>query len=435
MSAELMPREELEQLQLERLQITLNRAYRNVHFYNRKMKEMGIDPSRIKSLEDLKYLPIMDRRDVVENYPFGLFAEPMKDVVRVDSLPGVGQMPIAVGYTSNDVRNWNEMTARLLSAGGLDEHHIVQICLDHGLNSLGRWMQDGTLLLGAACIPSSGVNDINRLMVMKDYRVTTLITSPSYALHLAQIMRELGLQANTFSLKVCFALGETLLEEERRKIAETFGIDVMQGFGVHDIFGSIFAYECRDRKGLHLCEDHILAEIIDPFTGENLPPGREGELVITTLTSQAYPVIRLRTGVATAVLEDSCSCGRTSRRIAPIKRRVDDSVFVRGTRINLDVIETALKESGRFLPDFIMVIDRADHLDTAELWVEMDTGYFSDSMRKTVETIQQLEREIEELILIPIRLKLVSAKTVADMKRRGSKIIDKRDKTATEVDL
>jgi len=423
---ESLERKELEHLQLERFQSTINRAYKNVSFYRGIFDKREIHPTRIQSLKDLTVLPFTVDEDLTENYPFGIFAVPLRDVVRIHTSMGNASVPVVVGYTRNDVKNWNELGCRALAAAGVTEEDIVQSCLDHGLADLGQQFQGAVERLGAAYISTSSVNAYKRAMVLQDYRVTVLISSPSYALHLGSIIQEMGIDPNTLSLKKALLIGEPLIEQVRARIEETLYIRASGLYSIHDVIPSIVAFECKQREGLHICEDHFIPEVVDPKTGEPVPPGELGELILTTVMTQAFPLIRYRTKNLTRLMPEACSCGRTLIRMAPLAGRTDQAAVVRGTLVNPDKIEMFLREVKMVRPNFLVFLDRERHLDVMEIWVEVRADMFSDEMKEMVMMIRRIQREIEETLLLPARIRLVEADTIREHLRNGNRIIDRR---------
>lgn len=423
---ECIEREELEHIKLERFQSTINRAYKNVSFYRSSFDKREIHPTMIQSLEDLKILPFTEDEDLIENYPFGVFAVPLHDIVRIQTSMGNSSVPIVVGYTKNDIRNWNELGCRALAAGGVTEEDIVQSCLDHGLANLGQQIQSSVEQLGAAYISTSSVNAYKRVMVLQDYRVTVLVTSPSYALHLGGVIKEMGIDPKTLSLKKVLLVGEPLLEELRTLIEETLYARASGLYSGHDILPSIIAFECQNRKGMHICEDYFIPEVVDTKTGEAVPPGETGELILTTVMNQAFPLIRYRTKNQARLLPEACTCGRTLLRMEPISGRIDKTAIVRGTLVNPNRIAMILKEVEKVRPNFLIFLDRERHQDIMEIWVEVRADSFSDEMKDMAKMIRRIQREIEDTLLLPARIRLVEADTIKEYHKEDNRIIDRR---------
>jgi phenylacetate-CoA ligase len=425
-NGETLERKELEHLQLERFQSTINRAYKNVSFYRTAFDKQGIHPSQFHSLKDIAALPFTVDEDLIENYPFGMFAVPLRDIVRIHTSMGNGAVPVVVGYTRNDVRNWNELGCRALASAGVTEEDIVQSCLDHGLANLGLQIQSAVEHLGAAYVSSASVNAYKRAMVLQDYHVTVLVTSPSYALHLGSVIQEMGINPNELSLKKALLVGEPLLEDVRSRIEETLYVRASGLYSIHDVMPSMVAFECQQRGGLHICEDHFIPELINPQTGDSVPPGEMGELILTTVMAQAFPLIRYRTKNRTRLISEACSCGRTLIRMEPISGRTDQAAVVRGTLVNSDKIEMILRQVKKVRPNFVVFLDRECYLDIMEIWVEMRADIFSDEMKEMVMLIRRIQREIEESLLLPANIRFVEADTIQEYLRNGHRIIDRR---------
>lgn len=425
-NGETLERKELEHLQLERFQSTINRAYKNVSFYRTAFDKLKIHPSQFHSLKDITALPFTVDEDLIENYPFGMFAVPLRDIVRIHTSMGNGAVPVVVGYTGNDVRNWNELGCRALASAGVTEEDIVQSCLDHGLANLGLQIQSAVEHLGAAYVSSPRVNAYKRAMVLQDYHVTVLVTSPSYALHLGSVIQEMGIHPNKLSLKKALLVGEPLLEDVRSRIEETLYVRASGLYSIHDVIPSMVAFECQGRRGLHICEDHFIPELINPQTGDPVPPGGMGELILTTVMTQAFPLIRYRTRNRTRLIAEACSCGRTLIRMEPISGRTDRAAVVRGTLVNPDKIEMILQQVKKVRHNFIVFLDRERYLDIMEIWLEMREDIFSDEMKEMVMLIRRIQREIEESLLLPAKIRFVEADTIQEYLRNGHRIIDRR---------
>ncbi|HBE94923.1 MAG TPA: phenylacetate--CoA ligase, partial [Desulfovibrio sp.] len=330
---ECMSREDLELVQLERLQATLSRVARNVPFYRKKFVDLNLDPDQIRSLDDVRRLPFTTKDDVRENYPYGLFAVPLREVVRLQASSGTTGKPTVVGYTKGDVRRWSELVARVLVAGGVTKDDVVQIALNYGLFTGGFGFHYGAERIGASVIPISSGNTRRQIMIMEDYRATALICTPSYALHLADTLASQGVERNQLTLRVGLFGAEPWSEPMRREIEDRLGILATDNYGISEVMGPGIAGECLERQGLHINEDHFLAEIIDPESGEPVAPGQPGELVLTTLTKEAFPVVRYRTGDLTRLIDEPCRCGRTFRRMARVPGRADDMLIIRGINV------------------------------------------------------------------------------------------------------
>ncbi|MCK5733895.1 MAG: phenylacetate--CoA ligase, partial [Candidatus Latescibacteria bacterium] len=359
---ETLPREEIEQVQIERLQSILNRAYRSVPFYRRVFEEQGIVPEDIGSLGDLARLPFTTKDDLRENAPYGMFAVPLRDIVRIHSSSGTTGRPTVVGYTRNDLIHWGELTARVHTAGGVTKEDIVQIAFDYGLFTGALGLHYGAEQIGATVIPASGGNGRRQIAMMRDYRTTALVCTPSYALYLSEEMKEMGLSPAELSLRVGLFGAEPWTDSMRSQIEERLSIRATDNYGLSEVMGPGVAGECEAKQGLHLFEDHFIAEIVDPDTGEALSVGQTGELVLTTITKEALPLIRYRTGDITRLNIDPCACGRTMARMEKVSGRTDDMLIVQGINVFPSRIESILMEVEGTEPHYQLVVDRSGPL-------------------------------------------------------------------------
>ena len=423
---ETMPREELQQLQLERLQSVVNRAYRNVKFYNEKFKELGISPEDIKSLEDVRLLPFTTKDDLRENYPYGMFAVPLRDIVRIHSSSGTTGKPTVVGYTRNDLELWSNLVARIMTAAGVTKDDIIQIAFGYGLFTGGFGLHYGAEKIGATVIPISSGNTDRQIMIMQDYHTTVLVCTPSYALVIADRMEELGVDPQSLSLRIGLFGAEPWSEQMRQEIESKLKIDAYDNYGLSEIIGPGVAGECEEKNGMHINEDHFLVEIIDPETGEPLPPGEEGELVITTLTKEALPLIRYRTRDITRIHYDPCKCGRTTARMERVKGRTDDMLIIRGVNVFPSQIEEVLFSIEGTEPHYQIIVDREGRLDTLTVLVEISPGIFSDEMKQQKRIIEEIEEKLFSVLGLKVRVKLVEPKTLQRFEGKAKRVIDKR---------
>ena len=423
---ETMPREELQQLQLERLQSVVNRAYRNVKFYNEKFKELGISPEDIKSLEDVRLLPFTTKDDLRENYPYGMFAVPLRDIVRIHSSSGTTGKPTVVGYTRNDLELWSNLVARIMTAAGVTRDDIIQIAFGYGLFTGGFGLHYGAEKIGATVIPISSGNTDRQIMIMQDYHTTVLVCTPSYALVIADRMEELGVDPQSLSLRIGLFGAEPWSEQMRQEIEAKLKIDAYDNYGLSEIIGPGVAGECEEKNGMHINEDHFLVEIIDPKTGEPLPPGEEGELVITTLTKEALPLIRYRTRDITRLHYDPCKCGRTTARMERVKGRTDDMLIIRGVNVFPSQIEEVLFSIEGTEPHYQIIVDREGRLDTLTVLVEISPRIFSDEMKQQKRIIEEIEEKLFSVLGLKVRVKLVEPKTLQRFEGKAKRVIDKR---------
>jgi phenylacetate-CoA ligase len=424
---ECIQRDELEDLQLQRLKDTVERAFYNVPHYRKIMQELHIDPEDIKSLEDLKKLPFTDKQDLRENYPYGMFAVPMSEVVRIHSSSGTTGKPTVVGYTRNDLKTWAELMARSLSCGNVSKDDVIHNAYGYGLFTGGLGVHYGAERLGSSVIPISGGNTKRQLMIMKDYGSTVLTCTPSYALYLAEVMQELELKSTDLKLRVGIFGAEPWSDNMCLEIEEKLGITALDIYGLSEIIGPGVAMECSCKTGLHIWEDHFIPEIIDPDTGETLPLGEEGELVITTLTKQALPVIRYRTKDITRIIPEPCSCGRTTYKIQRISGRTDDMLIIRGVNVFPSQIEHVLLETGYAEPHYQLIVERKGTMDTLTVMVEVSEKIFSDEIRKLENLGRTIRNQLESTLGISLAVKLVEPKTITRSEGKAKRIIDKRN--------
>ena len=426
---ETMPREALEALQLKRLRATVERVYATVPFYRRRLKEAGVTPDNIKSLEDLRRIPFTTKDDLRDNYPYGLFAVPLKQVVRIHASSGTTGKPTVVGYTRRDLDTWSELMARSLASAGTTKDDVVHNAYGYGLFTGGLGVHYGAERIGATVIPMSGGNSKRQVMVLQDFRSTVITCTPSYALHLAEVAEEMGVDPKSTSLRVGVLGAEPWTEEMRREIEERWGIQAIDIYGLSEIIGPGVSIECEEAKnGLHIFEDHFLPEIIDPETGEVLPYGEEGELVITTLTKEAFPLLRYRTRDITSLIHEPCICGRTLVRMKRVRGRTDDMLVIRGVNVFPSQIEEIIVATKGVEPHYLLVVDRdpKTRLDTLEVQVEVSEEIFSDEVRKLQALARKMEKDIKEMLGISARVKLVEPKTLQRFEGKAKRVIDNR---------
>lgn len=424
---EAMPREELRKLQLERLQNTVKRVYENVPFYKQKLQQKGVEPGDIKSLEDIRLLPFTVKQDLRDTYPFGLFAAPMEDVVRIHASSGTTGKPTVVGYTQTDIDNWAELIARCVAMAGGTKGDVVQVAYGYGLFTGGLGLHYGAEKLGAAVIPISGGNTKRQLMLMEDFGTTILACTPSYALFLAEEAREDGLDLINSGLKAGIFGAEPWSENMRREIEKAMGIKALNIYGLSEIMGPGVSMECECQCGMHVMEDFFIPEIIDPETGEVLPYGSKGELVFTTITKEAFPLLRYRTRDISVLREEKCDCGRTFVRMERVMGRSDDMLIIRGVNVFPSQIESVLLEIGETEPHYMLVVDRQGNLDNLEVWVEVSEKMFSDEVRKLEELEKKLHHEIASVLGISAKIKLVEPKTIPRSEGKAKRVFDKRE--------
>lgn len=407
-SIEIPSREELELMQLERLQSTLNRAYRQVKFYRRQFDHRQLRPDDIQDLTQLSKLPFTTRDDLSQNYPYGLFAVPLRDVVRIQSSPGTTENPVVVGYTAGDLRFWRELSARLYRSADVGKDDIVQIILAVGLNNWARDLKDGAEHLGASVIPLSNLNFAKQLMVMRDYKTSVLVTTPSYARQLVAVMETMGLVGADFNLKRALLVAEPLPAALRTDIANSLQVSISTAYGITEVLGPGLAFSCSHGDGFHFSEDHFLPEIIDPDSGEKRPDGFPGELVITTLSTSAFPLLRFRTGDLTSLQSGSCPCGCPLIRLGEIVGRCDRIFSIGGIKVHPNQISAYIQETlGGHYPRHRLRLGRDAALAYLDIEIEVDENLFSDEV-KCLEAIgRRLRRQLRENLGIESRVSLV----------------------------
>ena len=425
---ECMTREEVEQLQLERLQSTLNRVYRNVAFYKKQFDQLKVLPDEIQSIRDLAQFPFTAKEDLRQSYPYGMFSLPLREVVRIHSSSGVTGKPTVTGYTKNDLQHWSQLTARVLTAGGVTKDDVVQITFKYGLFTGAFGMHHGAELIGASVIPMSTGNTRKQVLIMQDYKTTALISTPSYALLLARYMENEGIDPKSLSLKLGLFGGEPCPEAMRKEIEERLFISATDNYGVSEVMGPGVSAECELKNGLHLYEDHFIPEIIDPLTLKVLPAGVEGELVLTTLTREAFPLVRYRTRDITSLDYSLCPCGRTLVRMKKVLGRSDDIIVIKGVKVFPSQVEAILMEVEGVEPQYQIIVDRVEGGETLELKVEVDERVFSDEIKNMQNIGSEIERKLREIVGVSVKVKLVAPKSLQSPGGKGPKVIDRRKK-------
>jgi len=423
---ECLDRESMRRLQLRRLQAAVTRAYEHVPFYRQRFDEAGMKPDRIRSLADLSRMPFTVKDDLRDNYPFGMFAVPMREVVRVHSSSGTTGIPTVVGYTKRDLETWAGLVARFITAAGVTADDVVQIAFGYGLFTGGFGLHYGMERVGASVIPISSGNTERQIRIMKDFGTTALVCTPSYGLYMAEVAREMGFKPGDLKLRVGLFGAEPWSESMRREIAKAWGIIATDNYGLSEIIGPGVAGECTLANGHHLAEDHILPEIIDPATGEVKGPGEEGELVLTALTKEALPIFRYRTRDITALDYHPCPCGRTTVRMRKVLGRTDDMLIIRGVNVFPSQIESVLMEMEEVEPHYQLIVNRVEHLDTLEVLVEVPEQYFVGSLKVLEDLTERIERKIESLLSIGVKVRLVEPKSIERSIGKAKRVVDNR---------
>jgi len=424
--ADFLTREELQRIQLHRLQAVVRASYDNVPLTRQRMDERGLRPEHIQSLADVAKLPFMQKTDLRDTYPYGLFARPMRDIVRLHASSGTTGKPIVVGYTQADMQVWTSVMVRTLCAAGMHAGDIVQNCFGYGLFTGGLGAHYGAEALGATVIPISGGNTERQIMVMQDFGVTAIFSTPSYFLHLIESVEAAGINFKDLKLRVGVFGAEPWTDGMRAHIQERAGIKAFDIYGLSEIIGPGVAAECCCQNGLHVFEDHFLMEIVDPKTGEVLPDGVEGELVFTTLSKQAIPMIRYQTHDMTSIIPEQCECGRTIRRIRRISHRSDDMMIIRGVNVFPSQIEAALLKVEKSLPHYQIILSRKEGLDQIEVEVEITGEMFRDSVGALEQLRKQMSHAIEHIVGLRVNVRLVEPQSIARSQGKAKRVIDRR---------
>ncbi len=426
---ETLPRPALEALQLKRLQLMLERICANVPFYRDTFKKKGLTPSALKSLDDLRRFPFTLKQDMRDAYPYGLFSSKMEDIVRIHASSGTTGKPTVVGYTHKDIEIWSELMARSFAAADVHRGDIIHNSYGYGLFTGGLGAHYGAEKLGASVIPMSGGNTKRQILIMKDFGSTVLTCTPSYSLYLAEAANEEGIDFRSLNLRVGIFGAEPWSESMRHEIEEKLNISAIDIYGLSEIMGPGVAIECQDAKcGLHIWEDHFIAEIINPDTGELVPEGEKGELVITTITKEGIPLLRYRTRDITSITYEPCRCGRTHARIARMSGRSDDMLIIRGVNVFPSQIESILMQVEGVEPHYVLIVDRKDNLDSLEVQVEVDEQLFSDEVKHLQTLAASIEKRIKELLGITCKVRLVEPKTIMRSEGKAKRVIDNRNK-------
>jgi phenylacetate-CoA ligase len=416
---ECMARDTLASLQLEALQAVLARAYLHVPFYRKRFDAAGVDPDELRAIEDLARLPFTTREDLQANYPYGLFAVPLREVVRIHAS---SCMSVVVGYTRNDIKNWSELMARVLVAGGVSKDDVVQIAFGYNLSTGGFGVHYGAERIGASVIPTSTGNTRRQLKIMRDFKTTALVATPSYAALLARILHEQGTPRGALSLRVALLGGEPMSDGLRAEIQERLSVVATDNYGLSEVMGPGVAGECQERNGLHINEDHFLVEVVDPARLTPVAEGELGELVITTLHKEAFPVLRFRTRDLTRLLPGPCPCGRTTRRMARVERRSDDILIVRGVKVDPRRVGELFTEIEGHVPAHQILVEREEELDSLTLLVGVEDSSGFDEVRKQQERLDKLRRGFSSELGLTVGVRLVEQRSLD----AGPRVVDRR---------
>lgn len=423
---ECMSRDEMRQVQSERLKEMVERVYYNVPFYRKKMQNLGIEPGDIRGIEDLDKLPFTTKQDLRDNYPFGLFAVPKSEVVRVHASSGTTGDPTVVGYTRKDIATWSEVVARTLSACGVSRDDVIQVAYGYGLFTGGLGVHYGSERIGATVVPISGGNTKKQIKLLKDFGTTVLACTPSYSLYISEVLEEMNITPEELPLRVGIFGAEPWTNNMRKEIEEKLKIKAFDIYGLSEIIGPGVACECEHQTGLHIIEDHFIPEVVDSDTLKPLGYEEKGELVFTTVTKEALPLLRYRTKDLTILHPDKCACGRTNVRMEKITGRADDMLIIRGVNIFPSQIESILLEMGETKPHYMLIVDRINNLDVLEVWIEINEEYFSDEIKKLQSLTKKIRQAIESTLGINVKVKLVEPKTIQRSEGKAQRVIDRR---------
>ena len=423
---ECRPRPELEKLQLERLQRTLGRVATNVPFYRNKFTELKLKSEKMTTLSELQNFPFTTKQDLRDNYPYGLFAVPLRDVVRIHSSSGTTGIATVVGYSRNDIVTWSDMVARILCGAGVTPDDVIQIAFGYGLFTGGFGLHYGAERLGASVIPISSGNTKRQIQIMQDFKTTALVCTPSYALKMADVMMDMGVNPNGLSLRYGLFGAEPWSEAMRAEINERLGIRATDNYGLSEVMGPGVAGECQECKGLHINEDHFLVEVLNPETLTPVAPGEVGELVITTLTKEAFPVIRYRTRDLTRLIPEPCPCGRTFIRMNRVLGRSDDMLIIKGVNVFPTQIESVLFDIEGTEPHYRLIVERENHEDKLTVMVEAVESIFFDEMKKQRALIDSIKKRLASELGVGVEVKLVEERSLERFDGKGARVIDKR---------
>lgn len=422
---ECMSRDEIRNLQSARLKKMVNRVYHNVEFYRKKMQELGLEPGDINGIEDLSKLPFTTKNDLRENYPFGLFAVPQSEIVRIHASSGTTGKATVVGYTRKDIDLWQECVARVLAMAGIGAHDKIQVAYGYGLFTGGLGLHYGAENLGATVIPMSTGNTQKLITMMEDFGATAIACTPSYLLHIAEVLEEAD-KIDHIHLKAAICGAEPWTENMRKEIETKLRLKAFDIYGLSEIMGPGVAADCEYHRGLHVYEDHFVPEIINPDTLEPCKEGEVGELVFTTLTKEALPLFRYRTKDLTSITYDQCDCGRTLARISRFKGRSDDMLIIRGVNVFPSQVEAALLEMGEASPHYMLIVDRVNNLDVLEVQVEVEERFFSDEIKQLENLTKKISHVLQAALGLAVKVKLVEPKTIQRSEGKAKRVIDKR---------
>lgn len=424
---ERIDREDLKKIQLERLKKTVERCYHNVPFYKERLDSVGMTPEKFTSLDDLKEIPFTTKADIRDHYPYGLFAAPMKEIVRLHASSGTTGKPTVVGYTRNDLNMWAEAMARLLVAAGLTDEDIVQVSFGYGLFTGAFGLHYGIENVGATVVPTSSGNTEKQIMLMKDFRTTALVGTPSYAIHMAEVAEQMGIKKEDLKLRLGFFGAEASTEEMRAELEKRWGILATENYGMSELVGPGVAGECIYKKGMHINEDLFIPEIIDPATGEVLPYGEKGEVVVTTICKEGIPLLRYRTKDITYIIDEPCECGRTTLRFHKMQGRSDDMLIIKGVNVFPSQIESAITGTSGISPHYQLIVTKEGYFDALEVVLELVDGSLLNNYKELVALERSIKHKIRTVVGIDVKIKLVNPNTIERSQGKAKRVVDLRN--------
>jgi phenylacetate-CoA ligase len=419
-------RDSMRELQSERLVRTVKRVYHNIPYYRKKMQDLGLVPEDIRSIDDLTRLPFTTKSDLRDNYPFGTFAVPMSEIVRIHASSGTTGRPTVVGYTRDDIAMWADNITRCLCMAGVTKHDLVQVAYGYGLFTGGLGLHYGVENLGASVIPISGGNTQKQIQLLQDFGSTVICCTPSYVLHIAEVLKEMGIDPETLKLRVGIFGAEPWSENMRKQIEESLKIIAIDIYGLSEIMGPGVSCECTYKAGMHVNEDHFIPEIINPETLQPVAPGEVGELVFSTITKEGIPLLRYRTRDLTRLTYDKCECGRTLVRMEKCKGRSDDMLIIRGVNVFPSQIESVLLEMSETEPHYLLIVDREGNLDTLKVQVEVQEQFFSDEIKELQNLTKKIKYKLESTLGVSVTVQLVEPKTIERSAGKAKRVIDNR---------
>jgi phenylacetate-CoA ligase len=423
---ECMSRADMRKLQGLRLKETVERVYHNCEPYRKRMQEKGVTPADIHTIDDIVKLPFTSKKDLRDYYPFGLLSSSMSEIVRLQASSGTTGKPIVVGYTRKDLGIWGEVGARCFTAYGLSKNDVVQVSYGYGLFTGGLGAHCAVETIGGAVLPMSSGNTEKQIMLMHDFGSVGLACTPSYALYLADALKDSGFPREEFKLRIGAFGAEPWTEGMRKELEEKLNIKAYDLYGLTEIIGPGVGHECQYQNGTHLCEDHFYPEIVDPITGNSLPPGQMGELVFSTITKDGMPLLRFRTRDLTSLNYETCECGRTSVRMSRILGRSDDMLIIRGVNVFPSQVESVICELPQLEPHYLLLVDRVNNLDTFEVQVEVKEEFYSDEVSKMIDLRKQIVHRLQSVLGISPDVKLVEPRSIERSQGKAKRVIDKR---------